>query len=194
MSAQSTKTPQQLVLLLWIMIMCLSTVHCINTLHSKKCQLRFSYFLHPQPIFHDLDAVHFMSKEIQTMINEERQYRGLSTTDSNHITKDNSFHYDATMRAVQDEWVYCLKLQLNSLHKGLNFLLTIMSIVGYYKWMKYLLRVKALMKALMDYQKLSIPPRETIIHKHTINHLITTIIPVTHPPQTIYIPCQKLST
>jgi len=44
-----------------------------------------------------------MSKEIQTMINEERQYRGLSCTDSNPINEEDRARYDSTMRAAQDE-------------------------------------------------------------------------------------------
>ncbi len=145
MSVQSPKNPQLLVLFLWIMIMFLNTVHFTDILQQEVPIKRFIMYFTPS-----VDNWYHSSMPSMPCVcvarnpdnNQLREMcRGLSTTDSNPITNKDRTCNNATMRAVQDKWVFCLKLQLNSLQKGLK--LTIMSIKGDYKVIKYLLRVKA---------------------------------------------------
>ncbi len=75
---------------------------------ARGANQAFRNVLHPLsrqsiPRVHALNAVHLVSQEIQTMINEERQRRGLSCTDSNPINEEDRARYESTMRAVQDE-------------------------------------------------------------------------------------------
>ncbi len=75
---------------------------------ARGANQAFQNVLHPLsrqsiPRVHALNAVHIVSQEIQTMINEEMQRRGLSSTDNNPITKEDRAQYNSTMRAVQDE-------------------------------------------------------------------------------------------
>ncbi len=103
MSIQSLKNPLQLMLLLWIMIMCLSTVNFTDTL-QQEVPINVCHPLSLQSIscIHALNAVHLLLQEIQTMINEDSLCRGLSNTDSNPITEEDRAQYDSSKRDAQD--------------------------------------------------------------------------------------------